>query len=164
MELSPLINSLKQNLKSTTAPAGEDIAEAVGLLTRSIEPAARLCFLEAMSEAADEITLALDDTTVEARLRGQDVEFVVSDSTPVEIEPSPTSAAETPASEDVARITLRLPESIKDSVEQAAKSENLSVNGWLVSAIATAVDTGSSTSHKPHHGRRNRSYRGFARS
>jgi len=164
MELLPLITSLQQSLKSSAAPAGKDVAEAVALLTRSIEPAARLCLLEAMSEAADEITLALDDTTVEARLRGQDVEFVVNDSTPVEFEPPPASSSETPTSEDVARITLRLPESIKDSVEQAAKSENLSVNGWLVSAIASAVDAGSSSSHKPRHGRRNRSYRGFARS
>jgi hypothetical protein len=39
----------------------------------------------------------------------------------------------------VARINLRLPEQLKSGVEQAAASERLSVNAWLVRVVAAAL-------------------------
>ncbi len=79
MELTTYIESLKSSLQTTAAPAGKDVADAAALLAQAIEPAARLCPLEALSRAADEITLHLHNTTVEARLHGQEVDFVVSE-------------------------------------------------------------------------------------
>ena len=38
-----------------------------------------------------------------------------------------------------ARINLRLPEQLKAGVEQAASRERLSVNTWLVRAVAAAL-------------------------
>jgi hypothetical protein len=40
-----------------------------------------------------------------------------------------------------ARISLRLPESLKASVEKAAEREGISVNAWLVRAIARATES-----------------------
>jgi predicted HicB family RNase H-like nuclease len=40
-----------------------------------------------------------------------------------------------------ARITLRLPESLKQRVESAAAREGASVNTWLVQALQRAVET-----------------------
>jgi predicted HicB family RNase H-like nuclease len=40
-----------------------------------------------------------------------------------------------------ARISLRLPESLKTSVERAADREGISVNAWLVRAIARATES-----------------------
>ena len=40
---------------------------------------------------------------------------------------------------DLTRLTLRMPESLKTHVEQAAAAEGISVNSWLVRAIATAM-------------------------
>ena len=40
---------------------------------------------------------------------------------------------------DVARVTLRLPESLKEAVERAAAAEGISVNSWLVRAVAAAA-------------------------
>ena len=164
MELSPYIDSLQKSLQTTAAPAGKEVAEAATLLTNALEPAARLSLLDAMSDAADEITVALDNVTVEARLHGRGVEFVVSEIEHPGTAPVPSDPQKAETSDDVARITLRLPESIKDSVEQAARNENISVNGWLVSAIVAALSDGPDISYTPHRGRRNRSFRGFARS
>ncbi len=164
MELSTYIESLKSSLQSTAAPAGKDVAEAAVLLSQAIEPAARLCLLEAMSGAADEITLALDDATVEVRLHGQDIDFVVSELDSADVSETKPESAESQSNDDVARITLRLPEHLKDSVEQAAKSENLSVNGWLVEAIASAVSDRREPGRHSRRGKHNRSYRGYARS
>ena len=41
-----------------------------------------------------------------------------------------------------ARITLRLPESLKGSVEAAAANEGVSVNTWLVRALQRSVSGG----------------------
>ena len=43
-----------------------------------------------------------------------------------------------PAAEDglTARITLRLPESLKTTIEAAAAREGISVNSWLVRALS----------------------------
>jgi predicted HicB family RNase H-like nuclease len=40
-----------------------------------------------------------------------------------------------------ARISLRLPESLKTAVEQAAAREGVSTNTWLVRAIARATES-----------------------
>ena len=46
-----------------------------------------------------------------------------------------------PAADDglTARITLRLPESLKATIEVAATREGVSVNTWLVRALARGV-------------------------
>jgi hypothetical protein len=40
----------------------------------------------------------------------------------------------------MARITLRLPESLKEQAERSAAEEGLSVNAWLVRAVAAALN------------------------
>ena len=117
-----------------------------------------------MSSAADEITAALNDVTVEARLRGGDVEFAVNEIEHPTTAPVPADSSKPETSDDVARITLRLPESIKNSVEQAARSGNISVNGWLVGAIDAALGDGLDQRHTHRRGGRSRGFTGFARS
>jgi predicted HicB family RNase H-like nuclease len=164
MELSPYIESLQKSLQAASAPAGKEVAEAAVLLSSALEPAARLCLMEAMAEASDEITLALRDVAVEARLQGREIKFVVSEIDHAPTAPIPPGSAQAESSDDVARITLRLPESLKDSVEQAAGAENISVNGWLVRAISNALREHSDINHTSGRSRRGRSFKGFARS
>ena len=164
MELSPYIETLQKSLKAASAPAGKEVSEAAVLLASALEPSARLCLLEAMSEAADEITIALNDVAVEARLHGREVKFVVSDIEHPVTAPVPPDINKAETTDDVARITLRLPESLKDSVEQAASAENISVNGWLVRSISSALSEGSDINYSSRRSRRGRSFKGFARS
>ena len=164
MELSPYIESLQNSLQAAADPAGKEVADVALLLTQALEPAARLSLLDAMANAADEITVALNDVTVEARLRGREVDFVVTEMVSPEDLPSGPGSSKDESSDGIARITLRLPESVKDAVESAARSESISVNGWLVRAIASAVSGDHETHYTFSRGRRNRSFKGFARS
>jgi hypothetical protein len=59
-----------------------------------------------------------------------------------------------------ARITLRLPESLKQRVESAAAREGASVNTWLVQALQRAVE---SRHHRSMSSSRNR-LTGYGRS
>ena len=164
MELSPYIESLKQSLEAAAAPAGKDVAEAAALLSQALEPSARLAFLEAMADAAAEITAALDGPSVEARLHGREVQFIVNEAEPPPAATAPPDAASAGDPGETARITLRLPEALKESVEQAANNAVTSVNAWVVRAIADAVDGGHRQSFSTGGRRPGRRFKGFARS
>ncbi len=163
MDLSPYLDTLRRDLAATAAPGGPEVSRAAELLASSLEASARLCLLEALTDAAAEITAKLGDTSVEVRLRGRGADLVVTEAPPVEphLPPPPTpTAAE--ASADLARITLRLPEPLKEQVERAASAEGISVNAWLVRAIAGAVQSGRPTPPPSTHHRFGRRVTGFA--
>ena len=144
MELTQYVETLREQL-AVAAEAGGDEARALAeRLSAALDSATRLMLLEALSNAADEITRELAPGSVELRLRAGEPEFVVAPAPsdepaqPTDEAPPalPADAEEGPA----ARINLRLPEQLKTSVEQAAARERLSVNSWLVRAAASAVD------------------------
>lgn len=137
MDLNPYLETLRRDLEASAAPGGEEVGRAADLLSGSLEAAARLCLLEALSDAAAEITTKLDSFSVEVRLRGRAADLVVSDTAP-QSTPTAPPVTETDTG-DVARITLRLPEALKSAVERAASAEGVSVNAWLVRAIGAAV-------------------------
>jgi len=138
MDLTPYLESLRQELRASAAPAGEDAARTADLLGHALDSAARLCLLEALSDAAAEITSKLSSASVEVRLRGREAEFVVTEQTP---EPAAaTTATKIPEGGDTARITLRLPEALKELIENTASTTGASVNSWLVHAVAGALN------------------------
>jgi hypothetical protein len=134
MELTQYLESLRRELAAAAAPGGPDVTKAAELLGGSLEASTRLLLLEALSDAAAEITAKLGDSSVEVRLRGREAQFVIT-----RPEAGPATAPPAGAEGDLARITLRLPESLKEAVERAAAGEGISVNAWLVRAIAAMV-------------------------
>jgi len=135
---------------------GEEARSLAQRLTAALESAVRLTLLDALSSAAAEITSELAPGSVELRLRGSAPEFVVtlppsetageqSDSPEPTGAWSPSAAAAAAAAAGeggTARINLRLPDQLKSQVEQSADRDGLSINAWLVRAVAAAVDRG----------------------
>ena len=138
MDLAPYVDTLRADLAAAAAPGGADTARTADLLSHALEASARLTLLEALSDAAAEITTRLRDASVEVRLRGREADFVVSHSAPTAAEP----VSEAPVADggDLARLTLRMPEALKAHVEQTAAAEGISVNAWLVRAVTAAVN------------------------
>jgi hypothetical protein len=134
MDLTPYLETLRADLLAAAAPGGPDTARAAELLGHSLEASTRLALLEALSDAAAEITTRLRDASVEVRLRGREADLVVTHAAP-EADASP------PALDggDLTRLTLRMPESLKTHVEQTAAAEGISVNAWLVRAITSSI-------------------------
>lgn len=138
MDLTPYIEGLQRDLAASAAPGGADVARAAELLTVSMDSSARLVLLEALSEAAEEITAKLGNATVDVRLRGREADMTVTElpnGAEEQAPPTPPVAD----SGDLARITLRLPEQLKEQAEHAASVEGVSVNAWLVRAVAAAL-------------------------
>lgn len=158
MDLTDYVETLRRSLTTAAAAAGEQARETARLLADTMEPAVRLTVIEALSAMAEEVTAALGGDLVDIRVRGGDPEVVV---VPAEHEPT----AEPPEAEEddgddgsVARISLRLPDSLKARAERAAAAENLSLNTWLVRAVASALRDPRTPPRGP------RRYSGFARS
>jgi hypothetical protein len=159
MDLTPYAEQLRRELAVAAEAAGDDARVLADRLTAPLESAVRLMLLEALSAAADEITVELAPASVELRLRGGEPEFVVT-AAPSE-EPTEPAAAPADAEGAMTRINLRLPEQLKAGVEQAASRERLSVNAWLVRAVAAAVGQGDRPRQRG--GRVGQTYTGWVR-
>jgi hypothetical protein len=143
MDLTPYVESLRRDLAAAAEAGGEDARALAERLTGPLESAVRLALLDALSAAAQEITRDLAPGSVDLRLRGREPSFAV---TPPPPEPSfeEPAATEAPPAADgddgaMARINLRLSESLKARIEQAAGQAGLSTNAWLVRAAAIAL-------------------------
>ncbi|AGZ43554.1 type II toxin -antitoxin system TacA 1-like antitoxin [Actinoplanes friuliensis] len=138
MDLTPYLESLRADLSAAAAPGGPETVRAAELLGHAIEPSARLALLQALSDATAEITTRLNGPVVDVRLRGREADLVVSHTEPGPDPIAPPTAAPADGG-DLARLTLRMPESLKTHVEQAAAAEGISVNAWLVRAVSSAA-------------------------
>jgi HicB family len=138
VDLNPYVAALGRELLTAVETGGDDASAVVERLTASMESAIRLALLEALSAAADEITRELAPGAVELRLRSGTPEFVVTSPDPDDdvVEPQPQPDFD---EGEMTRINLRLPEPLKAAAEQAASRERLSVNAWLVRALAAAL-------------------------
>jgi hypothetical protein len=136
MQLRPFVEGLQADLAEIAAVGEDDVADAARRLTKAVGASAGLRLLDALTEAALEVSTQLPSGHVEIRLSGQDPSLVYVEE---EAEPAPPAAAEDAL---VARISLRLPEGLKVAIEAAATREGVSVNSWLVRALARAVSSG----------------------
>jgi predicted transcriptional regulator len=139
MELGQYVNDLQHQLVDAAANGAEDTRAVAERLATGLDAATRLVLLDALSAAVGEITRELAPGSVDLRLRGREVEFVVSQpNTEPDADERPTASVDL---DDVSssRTTLRLPDALKARVDEAATADGLSVNTWLVRAIAAAL-------------------------
>jgi predicted HicB family RNase H-like nuclease len=140
MDLTPFVDELRREVAVAAEAAGAEAAALAERLTAPLESAIRLTLLDALSAAADEITRDLAPGSVEVRLRRRDAEFAVALPTTAEPEAEPQEAPPPEADDGaVSRINLRLPEQLKQRVEEAANRDRLSINAWLVRAATAAL-------------------------
>lgn len=142
MDVTPYIDSLRRDLVAAAEAGGEEIRHAAERLTMALDPAARLAFMEAISHTAAEITAEMPAGGVEVRLSGRELDFVVSAGTPVAPSaplPPPPPAPEETDEGGMARITLRIPESVKTRAEEQATRAGVSLNTWLVNLVRAAT-------------------------
>jgi hypothetical protein len=141
MDLSAYVDALRADVTAAAAVGGPDVAKAAELVADALDASMRLVLLDVLTDAANDVTAALDGPSVEVRMRGREPELVVSGPMP---EPAP--AAVPSDDEGTARLTLRLPETLKARAEQAAAAEGISVNNWLVRAVHRALESTASFS------------------
>jgi HicB family len=168
MDLTQYVEKLRRELAVSADVGGEDARELAERLTAPLESSVRLMLFDALSAAADEITLELAPGSVELRLRSGEPDFVVTPAPADEpFEPATGGAPFAPPETDegaMARINLRLPEQLKAAIEQAASAERLSVNAWLVRVVTAALSQDDPEQRQRQRGGRvGQSYTGWVR-
>jgi hypothetical protein len=140
MDITGYVEQLRAELSAAAATGGEEMVAAAERLSSALDASVRMALLEALSDAAAEITAVLDDTVVEVRLKGRQPQFVVEAAeAPGELVPSIDEPFDGDDDALTARITLRLPEALKQRAEESAARARQSLNTWLVDAIRRAT-------------------------
>lgn len=134
METAPFLDAVETDLESMTA-GDDDAAIVAGRIASVLRSSLQLRLFDAMGQAALELSDQMDAGHVEVRLAGRDVELVYVAHDQV-AEPSAVDLEEA----GTARLTLRMPESLKAQVEAAAAREARSTNAWLVAAVKRGLD------------------------
>lgn len=143
MDITPYVDSLRRDLLAAAEAGGDEARQVAERLSYALDASARLALMEAISQAAAEISTELPQGGVDVRLNGRELDFVV-EVAPTSVAPTAPAPPAPPRPEDVeegdlARITLRIPESIKARAEEKATTSGQSLNTWLVSVIRAAT-------------------------
>ena len=160
MDLSEYVDALRAHLVTAAGAGTEQTRETARLLADTLEPAVRLVVTDALSAMAAQVTAAWDGGMVDVRVRGRDPEVVVVPAAPA-VDPHPPADPSGDDDGSTARISLRLPESLKSRAEEAAAASGTSLNAWLVRAVAAGL---RAPTGQPPAGRGPWSWSGFARS
>lgn len=129
--LTTTIASVRERLR-TLAGLSPQAGEAADAMAGVLDDVLRVAFTDLLGSLAAELTGQLDHGRVEVRLDGRDATLVVV--------PEPESAPPPPpVSGGEARLTVRLPESLKDAMTREADREGISVNAWIVRRLADAT-------------------------
>jgi hypothetical protein len=141
MDITPYIEGLRRDLAAAADAGGQEARQSAERLALALDPAVRLALFDALSQAAAEITQELPAGSVEVRLKGREPQFVVDVPAPAEPAPVMAEGADEADEEEgpAARITLRIPESLKERAEDAASKRGQSLNTWLVAAVRSAT-------------------------
>ena len=140
MELGQHVTELQRQLVEAAENGTPETRAVAERLAAGLDAAVRLVLLDALSAAAGEITRDLAPGSVDLRLRGREVEFVVT-APGTDGDDPPAAPASSLDLDDAStsRTTLRLPDALKARVDEAAAADGLSVNTWLVRAVAAAL-------------------------
>lgn len=130
MQVQPVINAVQAALVGQGSLAGGDVAveEALDHLATALGPALRQAALDLAEQAACEVRAQLPDRSVDLVLSDGDPSLRIAEAA-VGSEPS--------TGEDLdARITLRVPPSLKGLIEDAAETAGASVNSWVLDVLS----------------------------
>lgn len=150
MDLSKHVETVRSGIVQAASLADERTQDVAGRLAVVLDSSTRLALFSAISEAATEISAELAPGSVEMRVVDGDPHFSVHLPQPAgeptlilperQDEASGASEAEVvEEDEPMVRVSLRLPASVKNKVDETADAEGISTNAWLVKAIQNAL-------------------------
>ena len=136
MDITRYIESIDESLTAAAAVGDDETRRTAAALATALNAGARLAIMTALSEFALEVSASLPDRVVEARLDGSEISVSVSEATDESAGDDEHPAGE---SRDLSRLTLRLPDELKDRAVEAAAADGMSLNAWLSRAVQDAL-------------------------
>jgi hypothetical protein len=130
VKISTIVEALASDLVALGALGDEATAAAARRLAAAMEGPITARLLESLSQVAAEVRTTLPTGRLEVRLAGGDADLVY-----VEEEHPSDEVDDDIDAESSARITLRLPGTLKGRIEAASSREGVSVNTYIVRAL-----------------------------
>ena len=158
MHVDAYTETLRRALVETSSLGDDRTQDVARSLAAALDPALRLVALQMLTDTADELNGELDGAHVAVVMDGATPHLLVtqadrSDDREQDHVTGPDCHAQTPvqavpelAEGPEVRTTLRLPESLKQQIDAAARGQGRSVNAWLVEAARGALSEQSFTS------------------
>lgn len=143
MQLDSYTTAIREDLARIAAIGDETTSRVGQLLAGALEPSVARRLQEALTEAALELSGQLPDGRVEVRLSGGDPELVY-------VGAESAAAPETADEALSARVTLRLSDTLKQRIEDAAAGDGVSLNTWIVRTLGRAAEPRATRSNNRH--------------
>jgi HicB family len=154
MQTSWFTETLRADLEAVGSMGSEKSMKVVDRMIQVTLPLARGRMLEALAMSLEELSGALGIDGIDLRVSGDDVTFVPAEHAQ---EPAPPMD---PGAGEQARFSLRLPDDLKNAIDERAGADGVSTNTWIVRALYAAAFRGTpSQSTSP----RNRKLSGYGR-
>jgi hypothetical protein len=134
METASLVTKLEGAIDQQVVVAGgdADVEAAAKALMAALEPVVRQLAFDLAEQAALEVS---------SQLPGHEVDVVLAGGEPTLRVRAADGAEPSAAGESLdARITFRLPPTLKELIEYAAEERGESVNSWLVKTVSVQAD------------------------
>jgi HicB family len=142
MQLDSYEAQVAKHLAAVAALGDDRTKQVADSLAAAAAPAVRLAVLQALSDAAEEITGTLLELPgsphVTMRLDGDEVAVDVR--LAGDLGDAPAGEERRDDGDSSARISMRLSEALKSDIDAAAASDGVSVNTWLVRAATSALN------------------------
>ena len=151
MHMDAYTETLRRTLVETSCLGDERTQEVAHSLTVALDPALRLVALQVLTDTADELNSELDGVHVAVVMDGSTPHLLVTQAdrsdeqdqgnvagSECHTDTPARAVPEVPEGPEV-RTTLRLPESLKQQIDAAARVQGRSVNAWLVEAARGAL-------------------------
>lgn len=137
MHTEAILDSIEEAVESqlSVGDGGEAVEEAAAALMAALRPALQQAAFRLAEQAAAEVGAQLD---------GYKVSVVLEDGEPSLLVREDASARPVISDDLTARITLRLPDSLKDELESAAGASGDSVNAYVIKALSSRAARRSS--------------------
>ena len=149
MHVDAYTETLRRTLVETSSLGDDRTQDVARSLAAALDPALRLVALQMLTDTADELNGELDGAHVAVVMDGSTPHLLVNQATPlnqdaeavgVPVQNTSQVSQEPMAQEgNEVRTTLRLPESLKQQIDVAARAQGRSVNAWLVEAARSAL-------------------------
>ena len=149
MHVAAYTETLRRTLVEISSLGDDRTQDVARSLAAALDPALRLVALQMLTDTADELNGELDGVHVAVVMDGSTPHLLVNQATPlnqdaeavgVPVQNTSQVSQEPMAQEgNEVRTTLRLPESLKQQIDVAARAQGRSVNAWLVEAARSAL-------------------------
>lgn len=126
-DIDDAVATLTAELEAATALASDEVRAALPAIARALRPALTQIRQDMLIESAEDLNASGITSGLYVRMGSSGPEFATD---------APSPAPDVSDDEPMVRLTLRLPQGLRDAILGATRDSGQSLNSWLVAAAS----------------------------